>query len=104
MVDAKANSYVEASLNNTIPGSWLALVAGTKAYRFESCPDYGEIAISQYGIQSVNLENLLDSWKDSKNGLYGGRLGVSPDVVDAIQRRKCSNTEGHSKGMQEAKT
>ncbi len=40
MVDAKANSYVEASLNNTIPGSWLALVAGTKAYRFESCPDY----------------------------------------------------------------
>ena len=42
MVDAKANSYVEASLNNTFPGSWLALVAGTKAYRFESCPDYDE--------------------------------------------------------------
>ena len=40
LVDAKANSYVEASLNNTFPGSWLALAAGTKAYRFESCPDY----------------------------------------------------------------
>ena len=25
-------------------------------------------------------------------------------LVDAIQRRKCSNTEGHSRGMQEAKT
>ena len=43
MVDAKANSYVEASLNNTFPGSWLALAAGTKAYRFESCPDYYDL-------------------------------------------------------------
>jgi hypothetical protein len=39
LVDAKANSYVEASLNNTFPDSWLALAAGIKAYRFESCPD-----------------------------------------------------------------
>ena len=33
---------------------------------FESSLFYEEIVIFQYGIQSVNLENLLDSWKDSK--------------------------------------
>ena len=53
MVDAKANSYAEASLNNTIPGSWLTLVAGTKAYRFESCPDYANSRNAQRFIVSM---------------------------------------------------
>jgi hypothetical protein len=65
MVDAKANSYVEASLNNTIPGSWLALAAGTKAYRFESCPDY---FLSGGTRQHDRKKGSADSWKDSKMG------------------------------------
>ena len=39
--------------------------SSASSFRFESCPDYGEIVIFLYGIQSVKLENLLDSWKDS---------------------------------------
>ena len=35
-------------------------------YRFESCPDYEEMIIFLYGIQSVKLENLSD--KPGKTG------------------------------------
>ena len=43
--------------------------AHTKStYRFESCPDYEEMVIFLYGIQSFNLENLPDSVERHAHG------------------------------------
>ena len=37
------------------------------SYRFESCPDYGEMIISLYGIRSIKPENLSDSLERQAN-------------------------------------
>ena len=38
------------------------------SYRFESCPDYGEMIISLYGIRSIKPENLSDRLERQANG------------------------------------
>ena len=61
---------MEASLNNTIPGSWLALVAGTKAYRFESGPDRNFESKTFLIIFNYKF-NKLTNITYEKNSRYG---------------------------------
>ena len=74
LVNAKANSYVEASLNKTFLSSWFALAAGTRAYRFESCPDYKKNKDMKIECMWHTLSDA-DQWYNFKEWWF--ELGIS---------------------------